>query len=97
MEKLFQYKTLQRDNYEILFKSLRRMEIERIWRDDPIFWECRVLHAALSQGSQMRDSVHGTKKHLSWRRTDSITNLFSYEMISLKIICLLLTISQNHG
>ena len=48
MEKLFQYKTLQRDNYEILFKSLRRMEIERIWRDDPIFWECRVLHAALS-------------------------------------------------
>ena len=50
-----------------------------------------------SQGSQMRDTVHGTKKHLSWRRTDSITNLFSYEMISLKIICLLLTISQNRG
>ena len=50
-----------------------------------------------SQGSQMRDTVHGTKKHLSWRRTDSITNVFSYEMISLKIICLLLTISQNRG
>ena len=50
MEKLFQYKTLQIDNYEILFKSLLRMEIERIWRDDPIFWECRVLHAALFPG-----------------------------------------------
>ena len=48
-----------------------------------------------SQGSQMRDSVHGTKKHLSWRRTDSITNLFSYEMILLKIICLLLLPSHK--
>ena len=26
------------------------MEIERIWRDDPIFWECRVLHAAQFPG-----------------------------------------------
>ena len=51
MEKLFQYKNCREiDNYEILFKSLRRMEIERIWRDDPIFWECRVLHAAQFPG-----------------------------------------------